>query len=72
VAIFEHVREVLFLLTLRGRPFTSPRSQHIKGREHAVAAAPLVLAGHAEYGDAVAHTASYYAGLLYMRGNTGP
>jgi hypothetical protein len=30
------------------------------------------LAGHAEHGDAVAHTASWYAGLLYMRAHDRP
>ncbi len=31
-----------------------------------------MLAAHAEHGDAVAHTASWYAGLLYMRAHDRP
>ncbi len=42
------------------------------GREHAAAAAPLVLAGRAEQADAIAHTASWYAGLFYMRAQHRP
>jgi hypothetical protein len=77
VAIFDHVREVLFLLTFCE---TAKRTLGIRAgsplyesrREHAVAAAPLVLAGHAEHGDAVAHTASCTLGSSACGLNTGP